>query len=112
MDSVPPEEGDAVIGSEYRLETSEFMIVRHYALMYSHMSKESKHMIEDVVRTVCGRKDAILYPYILRGVTEVRCYCHTLIMSGMPCNKHIYYELRRHFYWELYKRLKVILAIK
>lgn len=91
---------------QYRLRKHEYLLVRHYALLYPHMSKEGKHIIEEAMRSACGRKDMDLYPYILRGVTEDHCYCHTLVLDGMPCGKDVYYRIRRKFYWDLYQWAK------
>ena len=50
--------------------------------------------------------DAVLYGYILKGVTEGVSYEHLKARLEIPCCKDVYYELYRRFFWLLDKERK------
>ena len=45
--------------------------------------------------------DAVLYPYILKAVTENLTFVVLKQAYDMPCERDMFYDRRRKFYWAL-----------
>lgn len=59
--------------------------------------------IEDTARAVAPE----IYTYLLAGVTERHMTFDRLKAKGMPCERDMYYDRRRKFYWLMAKKLGV-----
>ena len=47
--------------------------------------------------------DDVLYPYILKAVTEDLSYTYLDMAMNIPCGREKYYKIQRKFFWELDK---------
>lgn len=55
----------------------------------------------DMIESVAKETDKVLYPYILKAVTEGLSYDCLKTKFDIPCCKDTYYELYRRFFWLL-----------
>ena len=66
---------------------------------------ELKKKIETIEQTAI-EADAELYPYILKAVTnEWATFRYLKDSLGMPCEKDMFYERRRKFYYLMSKKI-------
>lgn len=54
-----------------------------------------------LIETCCKLTDNVLWPYILKGVTEGLPYSYFKTNNNIPCGKDMYYDLYRKFFWIL-----------
>lgn len=54
-----------------------------------------------LIETCCKLTDNVLWPYILKGVTEGLPYSYLRINQNIPCCKDNYYKLYRKFFYIL-----------
>lgn len=60
----------------------------------------------EAIEQAAIESDPIIYPYILQAVTSRGVTFHYLkTMSGIPCERDMYYDRRRKFYWILSKKI-------
>ena len=64
---------------------------------------EKIHMIEETAM----QTEPSIYKYLLRGVTEEGMTFDQLKAQGMPCERKMYYDRRRKFYYALAAKLKL-----
>ena len=57
----------------------------------------------DMVEKVCKKTDVGLSSYILKAVTVGLSYDLLRARTNIPCNKEVYYDLYRRFFWLLDK---------
>lgn len=55
----------------------------------------------DLVERAAKETDSLLYPYILKAVTEGLSYTHLQTKLQMPCGRDMYYDRYRKFFWIL-----------
>ena len=63
---------------------------------------KKKDVIDQTAQRVAGN----LWNWIILGVCYDRPYYY-LADKGIPCGKNLYYKLRRRFYYEMAKEIKV-----
>ena len=56
-----------------------------------------------IVENAAMETDTVMFPYILKGVTEGCSYDHLRTKHNIPCGKDMYYDLYRRFFWLLSK---------
>lgn len=64
------------------------------------MLDKKRKLIEDTVREA----GAEIYAYLLLGVTGCATFME-LRQQGMPCERDMYYDRRRKFYWLLAQKI-------
>lgn len=67
-----------------------------YAIRKAQYSERIK-MIEQAAKDA----DEILYPFILKAVTEGLSFTHLKSRLGIPCGRDMYYDRYRRFFWLL-----------
>lgn len=55
----------------------------------------------DLIEKVAKEADEVLYPYILKAVTEGLSYTYLQSKMDIPCGKDMYYNRYRRFFWLL-----------
>lgn len=61
----------------------------------------------ELIRSTAYAAEPSLYPYLLRYVTQEDLTFDKLKAEGMPCERDMFYDRRRKFYWLLSKRLNL-----
>jgi hypothetical protein len=91
---------DAIIfGSKFERESSSNIpsdITAKYGMMKAHYDRRIK-----LIEKCAMEADEVLYPYILRGVTEGASYTYLKTKLDMPCGRDMYYDRYRKFFWLL-----------
>ncbi|MDD7391207.1 MAG: hypothetical protein PUG60_16425 [Lachnospiraceae bacterium] len=78
---------------------------RTAALAIRRADLESKLVrIETTAREAVGVHDSI-YPYLLEYVTTEGATFAFLKRKGIPCERTLFYEIRRRFYWLMSKKI-------
>lgn len=63
-------------------------------------------LIENTVKEVTDKCPG-LYKYMLQCVTDEEATFPVLKAQGMPCEKNLFYGIRRRFYYSMSKKIKV-----
>ena len=61
----------------------------------------------DLIEKTAVAAEATIWKYILLGVTERHMTFERLKAKGMPCERDMYYDRRRKFYWLMAQRLRL-----
>ena len=61
----------------------------------------------ELIRQTAYDAEPLLYPFLLDGVTVKEMTFDTLKARGMPCERDMYYDRRRKFYWLMGKKLNL-----
>lgn len=78
---------------------------RTAALAVRRADLEAKILrIESTAREAVGVHDSI-YPYLLAYVTTEGATFAWLKRKGLPCERTLFYEIRRRFYWMMSKKI-------
>lgn len=67
-----------------------------YAIQKVQYSEKIK-----LIEQIAEETDEILYPYILRAVTEGLSYTQLKMKMDIPCSRDTYYDRYRKFFWIL-----------
>lgn len=57
----------------------------------------------DLIEKTAKEADVVLYPYIIKAVTEGLSYTHLRTKLQIPCGRDMYYDRYRKFFWLLNK---------
>jgi hypothetical protein len=71
-------------------------ITAKYAMKKAMYSEKIK-----LIEWAAKGADEVLYPYILRAVTEGLSYTYLKTRLNIPCGKDMYYDRYRRFFWLL-----------
>lgn len=88
-----------IFGSKFERESSSNIpsdITAKYGMMKAHYDRRIK-----LIERIAMEADEVLYPYILRGVTEGASYTYLKTKLGIPCGRDMYYDRYRKFFWLL-----------
>lgn len=55
----------------------------------------------NLIEKVAKETDEVLYPYILKAVTEELSYTYLKSKLNIPCGRDMYYDRYRKFFWLL-----------
>lgn len=61
----------------------------------------------ELIRQTAFDAEPLLYPYLLDGVTDDEMTFDRLKAKGMPCERDMYYDRRRRFYWMMSRKLNL-----
>lgn len=61
----------------------------------------------ELIRQTAYDAEPLLYPFLLDGVTVKGMTFDTLKARGMPCERDMYYDRRRKFYWMMSHKLNL-----
>ena len=61
----------------------------------------------ELIRQTAYETEPLLYPYLLDAVTTEGLTFDMLKARGMPCERDMYYDRRRRFYWQMSKHLNL-----
>lgn len=61
----------------------------------------------ELIEQTAYEVEPLLHPYLLKGVTIDRMTFDRLKAQGMPCERKMYYERRRRFFYLMSQRLKL-----
>lgn len=61
----------------------------------------------ETVRSLAYAAEPSLHPYLLQYVTHEDMTFDKLKAQGMPCERKMFYDRRRKFYWMLAKKLEL-----
>ena len=97
---IDPDTSRAIRYDGDRVQTSGGSDMTAETAMRRKIIADKKKLVEETAREA-GKE---IYPYLLRGVTGGFTFWQ-LRQQGMPCEKTMYYERRRKFYYLLAKRI-------
>lgn len=59
----------------------------------------------ELIERIAAEADEELHPYILKAVTEDLSFSDLKLSVNIPCERDMYYDRRRRFYWLMDKNL-------
>lgn len=59
----------------------------------------------ELIEQTAYEVEPLLHPYLLTGVTKEHMTFDRLQAKGIPCERKMYYDRRRRFYWLMAERL-------
>ena len=87
------------ICTDTKIETSNIQNIPEQITLKKNMYLEKMKMDEQAAIAA----DDVLYPYILKAVTEDLSYTYLDMAMNIPCGREKYYKIQRKFFWELDK---------
>ena len=80
--------------------------LKHFCLQYPSLTGENKDNVKKLISNIAYKAEPELAEYIVDAVTKGHSFTYLKCVLEMPCEKDMYYNRYRKFFWLLDKEKK------